>query len=100
MLPFDYREIIFFVNVMHDDFELEIRTILYANRSILKKNQSKGKTKIHAEQLTAEGFLFEYRTHEMRHQDSGERLAFIYEYGIGKLPGDYFEIIKLPLSEI
>ena len=81
---------------MIDDTEIEVKSILVGNRHILERNFIAGKTKINASELKSQGFVFSHYTHEMKHQDRDQSFLFVYEYGIGKLNNDCYEIIFIP----
>jgi hypothetical protein len=82
---------------MDDTIVHETNAILAENRNILQRNYLRGKTRINTIELIDRGFSFSYHTHELKHQDSEAIFEFCYDYGIGKLKDDWYEIIWLPL---
>lgn len=78
------------------DIETEINSILLMNRNVLKWNHDRKQKRVSKIELVLQGFVFPYHTHEMKHQDRDQLFEFCYEYGIGKLYGDWYEIIRLP----
>ena len=75
--------------------EMEINAILLKNRNILKLIYDAGKNKVLKIELLEMGFDFSYHTSDMTNQDSEQKFQFVYNYGIGKIDEECFEIVRV-----
>ena len=80
---------------MADILEEEINSILFENRNILRKNYCAGKITILKTELIEQGFNFSYHTSRMVNQDDNQKFEFNYDFGIGKIKKNCYEIIYL-----
>ena len=85
------------MKIASGNIETEINAVLLKNRNILKLFFESGKTKVLKIELLGIGFDFSYHTSNMLNQDSEQKFDFVYNYGIGKVDEEYFEIIRISL---
>jgi hypothetical protein len=83
------------MEIYSDNPETEINAILLKNRNILKLLFDAGKIKILKIELVELGFNFSCHTSRMKNQDTEQDFQFVYNYGIGKLDEENFEIIRV-----
>ena len=74
-------------------FVREVNSILRKNRKILQELNPKGKTKIHKNQLSKNGFDFNYHTN-IYTTKTGNIYHFCYEQGYLKLEDSFYALVS------
>jgi len=70
-----------------------VNAILRKNHAILSRLCPQHKTRIKKDDLLKNGFNPDYHTH-LHHTQNGNTYYFCYEYGVLRLEGDVFLVVK------